>query len=108
MDPTAKSFLFTLTNPHKIPPRRFEMAPDAHPGASYLWKNREFMVWIGDRGAIAISSGCNQNSNSHCRGFANSNSRSTFKNGSGRDGDTLFTGSETFTVKELEVFEFFD
>jgi hypothetical protein len=107
MDPTAKSFLFTLTNPHKIPPRRFEMTSDQQKHTSYLWVGRQYMVWIGFQGAIALSSDCNQNSESHCRGFAASNTMLTFENDSGVDGKTLFTGSETFTVKELEIFEFF-
>jgi hypothetical protein len=107
-DSSAKSFLFTLKNPHNIPPRRFAMKAGQEKFASYFRENRNDIVWIGYSGAIALTSGCNQNSNSHSRGFADTNANSTFANDSGHDGMTLFTGSETYTVKELEVFEFLE
>jgi hypothetical protein len=32
----------------------------------------------------------------------------SYANGTGRDGQTFFTGSPNFTVKEIEVFEITD
>jgi hypothetical protein len=63
----------------------------------------DYLVWIGWCGAIAIPDPGNVPSGSHNKGL---NSRdSTFKNPTGLNGETIFTGSDTFTVKELEIFE---
>jgi hypothetical protein len=61
------------------------------------------MVFFGGWGAIYITDNCNSHNNSHNRGFAHP--QSSFVNDTGLPGSTLFTGEETFTVKELEIFE---
>jgi hypothetical protein len=71
-----------------------------------LYTGGSRLVWFGSSGAIALFPECNANTTSHNRGFATTSS--TFVNDSGRDGETLFTGSETYTVKEIEIFEFFE
>jgi hypothetical protein len=102
-DPSQKSFLFTLKNPHNIPPRRFAM--DSAKKDYVLYCYNTYLVWIGYNGAIGLMPGCNANSTSHNRGFQPD---LTFVNDSGHDGTTLFTGSETYSVKEVEIFEFFE
>jgi hypothetical protein len=108
VDPYQKSFLFTLKNPHNLPARRFEMTPDSKRYVLSLDSSEAVMLSMGNSGAISLSSRCNENSDSHDRGFAKDYNNSTFANDSEYDGKTCFTGSETFTVKEVELFEFFD
>jgi hypothetical protein len=107
-DPSLKSFLFTLKNPHNIPPRRFEMRKSDQDYVLALSGSPAYLVWMGWMGAIALAPACNENATSNNLGFADSNQTSTFENDSGHDGKTLFTGSERYTVKEVEIFEFFD
>jgi hypothetical protein len=103
-DSTLKSFLFTLKNPHNIPPRRFVMNSGGQGYVLYPQNPERYMVWMGHGGAITLCAGCNTNSGSSTLGFAPS-LQCTFVNDSGRDGKALFTGSEMYTVKEVEVFE---
>jgi hypothetical protein len=49
---------------------------------------------------IGIADNCNENSDSFTSSFG-----SAYTNGTGLEGRTFFTGSPTFTVKEIEVFE---
>jgi hypothetical protein len=102
-DPSQKSFLFTLKNPHNIPPRRF--AVESTRKENVLFFYNKYLVWMGLDGAIALMLNCNANSTSNNRGFQPGG---TFVNDSGHEAKTLFTGSETYTVKEVEIFEFFE
>jgi hypothetical protein len=102
-DPSQKSFLFTLKNPHNIPPRRFEMESTMQKYVLYF--QTSCLVWVGNAGAIGLMPNCNANSTSHNCGFRPDQ---TFMNDSGHEGTTFFTGSERYTVKEVEIFEFFE
>jgi hypothetical protein len=102
-DPSQKSFLFTLKNPHNSPPRRFAM--ESTRKDHVLACSSAYLVWIGSVGAIGLMPDCNAYSTSHNRGFGPGR---TFVNDSGHEGNTFFTGSETYTVKEVEIFEFFE
>jgi hypothetical protein len=94
-DPSLKSFLFTLKNPHNIPARRFAL--DAE---------------MKDE-AIGCDSSCGPCFGSdicvHDNGNANTKSFTSlgysYTNDTGLHGKTVFTGSEYFQVKEIEVFE---
>jgi hypothetical protein len=78
-------------------------------GVLYGYPDGTALVWMGYGGAIAIMPECDRNANSHNGGFADSYQlSSTFENDSGHVGETLFTGSERYTVKEVEIFEFSD
>jgi hypothetical protein len=107
-DPSQKSFLFTLKNPGNTSPRRFRMKSGGQNYVLYSWADGRNLVWMGSAGAISLPSDCNRNSNCHTQGFADTTQDCTFLNDSGEDGKTFFTGSETFSVKEVEIFEFFD
>jgi hypothetical protein len=100
-DPSQKSFLFTLKNPHNVPPRRFVMKSTKQ--ANVLYCETSYLVWIGGSGAIGLMPGCDATSTSHNAGFEPSG---TFVNDSGHEGKTFFTGTDTYTVKEVEIFEF--
>jgi hypothetical protein len=85
-DPSLKSFLFTLKNPHNFPARRFALKTEKKNEAIYCHPNYgpEFnditvsdTFYFGDH----------------------------YINDTVLDGRTFFTGSSHFRVKEIEVFE---
>jgi hypothetical protein len=93
-DPESGSFLFTLTNPHNSDPQIFKLIPGQE--ASAIKVSREFCVCFGND-ELLISDGCNVNP-SHSAGLG-----STYQNTTGIDGRLVFSGSDKFTVKEIEV-----
>jgi hypothetical protein len=96
-DPSLKSFLFTLTNPHNLPARKFALKPKEMDEA--ICCSPSYGPHLGN---ISISNNCNANVNSRsCLG-------EFYVNDTGLDGQTVFTGSQNFTVKEIEVFEITD
>jgi hypothetical protein len=93
-DPSCQSIIFTLTNPHKIPPTKYslsnyEKAIHCHP---------YFSATFGAGQDICIANNSNQNTYSYSN-FPYSYSDTT---GVGR---TTFTGSYNFMVREIEVFQ---
>jgi hypothetical protein len=99
-DDSLKSFLFTLKNPHDVASRKFALKAA---------KKVRAILCDSQRGPcfhdIAVSDMCNANSDScvDFNGFADS-----YNNDSRLDAGTVFTGSENFKVKEIEVFEITD
>jgi hypothetical protein len=97
-DPSIKSFLFTLKNPHNVPARRFALKAE---------KKDEAIIWNFSSGPsfgdLRVVDNCNTNNWSHIGTFGQS-----YTNDTGLDGKTFFTGSEGFRVKEIEVFEITD
>jgi hypothetical protein len=96
-DPSLKSFIFTLKNPHNVPARRFALKAERKDWAIYC--NSDCGPLFND---IGVSNNCNANTTSftwlgNC-----------YTNDTGRDGKTFFTGSQFFQVKEIEVFEITD
>jgi hypothetical protein len=94
-DPSLNSFLFTLKIPHNLPGGRFALIAER--------KNRA--IWcISDYGPgfwdIGVHNNCNANTDSFTRFFGDS-----YTNDTGLHGETFFTGSMRFQVKEIEVFE---
>jgi hypothetical protein len=93
-DPSLKSFVFTLKNPHNVPARRFALKVE---------KKDMAILCSSDQGPrfcdICVFDNCNTNTNS---GTWLGNS---YTNDTGLKGNTFFTGSEKFQVKEIEVFE---
>jgi hypothetical protein len=94
-DPSLKSFLFTLKNPHNVPARRFPLKAEMKNGAIFC--NSNFGPFFGRD--IAVYDGCNANTKS-VTSLGN-----TYTNDTGLDGMTFFTGSHYFQAKEIEVFE---
>jgi hypothetical protein len=97
-DPSLKSFLFTLKNPHNFPPRKFALKAEKKNQAIACWDTWGPHFWD-----ISVSDNCNKGSSSQTGAFGGH-----YVNDTGLDGLTLFTGSERFTVKEIEVFEIRD
>jgi hypothetical protein len=93
-DPTLKSFVFTLKNPHNLSARRFTLR---------VTEQDHAICCDSARGPhfrdIVVSDNCNANSKSNTLlGFS-------YINNSGLNEKVLFTGSSSFQVKEIEVFE---
>jgi hypothetical protein len=94
-DPSLKSFLFTLNNPHNVPARRFALKAEKKELTIDSDSN------CGPRFSdIAVVDNCNTNTTSFTSYFGNS-----YTNDTGLDGKTFLTGSTYFQVKEIEVFE---
>jgi hypothetical protein len=97
-DPSLGSFLFTLKNPHKVPARKFALKADEQEEAI-----RCDASWGPHFYDIGVSDLCNATTKSFTSDFGLS-----YANDTGLEGETFFTGSQSFTVKEIEVFEITD
>jgi hypothetical protein len=95
-DPSLKSFLFTLKNPHNVPARRFALKAEKKHEA--IWCSSDWGPSFA--GGLAIKNNCNANTNSYTQYFGDN-----YTNDTGLDGETFFTGSPDFQAKEIEVFE---
>jgi hypothetical protein len=94
-DSSGKSFLFTLKNPHNFPAKKFALGAKENGKAIFC-----HFGYGPSFGGLDISDNCNANARSASDlGFA------FYTNDTGLDGTTFFTGSLTFTAKEIEVFE---
>jgi hypothetical protein len=95
-DDSLRSFLFTLRNPHGVPPRKFALKADKKDNAIYCYSGCGPRFGYYD---IYVSDNCNTHRSSCTHG----NSDRMYES------DTAFehfyTGAEKFTVKEIEVFE---
>jgi hypothetical protein len=102
-DDSLQSFLFTLRNPHGVPPRKFALKEEMKEFAIIC--NSADCAVLGYYGDILVSNNCNTNRHSYTR-IGTRWSNSAYAN------DTAFedflTGAEKFTVKEIEVFEIAD
>ena len=120
-DPDA--FLFTLTNPHRIPAMKFDVKKEKsdnaiyHSGYGYIGDRYDFYLFGfgGDglhafnfydytdgvrnvyRGDLFICDRCDQNS------YSRSKFPCSYTDTSNRGSD-LFTGSSTFSVNDIEVY----
>jgi hypothetical protein len=96
-DDSLKSFVFTLKNPDNILARKFALVAE--------WKQRAILC-DSRHGPVfccmRIYDNCNANTdNQTWLGFADAND-------TGLDAWTVFTGSNHFQVREIEVFEIAD
>jgi hypothetical protein len=97
-DPSLKSFLFTLKNPHNFPARRFALKAEEKDWAINCDSNSGPRFWD-----IGVFDNCNASTDSNTLSFGG-----RYTNDTGLDGKTFFTGSSNFKVKEIEVFEITD
>jgi hypothetical protein len=97
-DRSLKSFLFTLQNPHDFPAMKFALKAEEKDKAiecNSSWGPAFYNIGVG--------SYCNANTASSTYAYG-----SSYANDTGLDGNTFFTGSTHFSVKEIEVFEVTD
>jgi hypothetical protein len=98
-DPSLKSFVFSLKNPHNFPARKFVLKAEKKDRA--IACNSACGPFFND--GFMVYDHCNVNSESHTRTFGG-----CYANDTGLDGETVLTGAEQFTVKEIEVFAIAD
>jgi hypothetical protein len=94
-DPSLKSFLFTLKNPHNVPARRFALKTENGDIAIFCGSG-----WGPRFGDIHVHDNANANRDNYTKYFG-----TRYANDTGLDGKTFFTGSEHYQVKEIEMFE---
>jgi hypothetical protein len=99
-DESAKSFLFTLKNPHDVPAQKFPLKEEEKRRAinCFPWRGPGF----GHGCDLFVSHNCDSNTDSV------SSLGETYVNDTGVDGRVFFTGAHNFRVKEIEVFEVSD
>jgi hypothetical protein len=97
-DDSMRSFLFTLRNPHGVPPRKFALREEKKGKAISCESDWGPRFYSG----IGVSDNCNTNRDSYTLIGTRWNDRSYVN-------DTRFeyflTGDYRFTVKEIEIFE---
>jgi hypothetical protein len=99
-DDSAKSFLFTLKNPHNISARRFALKAGRKHEAIY--SNSKRGPCFGGGYDLYVQDNCNVNvNNSTSLGFSYTNDTRLSQN-------LVFTGSRHFQVEEILVFEITD
>jgi hypothetical protein len=97
-DDSQKSFLFTLKNPHNLPAKIFLLKAEKKQQA-ILCSSRRGPCFGYDLCDIWVDDNCNSNTSSW------TSLGISCTNGTGMNDTRLFTGSEYFQVKEIEVFE---
>jgi uncharacterized coiled-coil protein SlyX len=94
-DPSLRIFLFTIKNPHGVPPSKFPLKPEAA---------QQAVLCDGTRGPglrdISVADNCNAGNVCYSTNFG-----WCYENSTGLPGETFFTGAGKFTVREIEVFE---
>jgi hypothetical protein len=96
-DPSLKSFLFALKNPHNVPAPRFPLKAEYKDKAIIYHPSHS-----PDFQDITVFNSCNAHNKSSMHPGHN------YTNDARLGGSTLFTGSHNFQVKEIEVFEITD
>jgi hypothetical protein len=102
-DNNLRSFLFTLNNPHGIPPRKFVLKAERKQYAMYCNSTR--CAVLGSGCDILVSDNCNTNRESYTK-IGTRWSTTTYENDT--TFEDFFTAAKKFTVKEIEVFEIAD
>jgi hypothetical protein len=93
-DKSLESFLFTLKNTHSIPARKFAL----------MVQNKVFAICCDSSfGPVFGGMGVRGNCNAKTRSWTCLST--THTNDTGPKGNTVFTGSYNFQVREIEVFE---
>jgi hypothetical protein len=94
-DPSRKSFIFSIKNPHNLPARIFEQKQQGNAINDRIDYGPVFGngcdLWVGDQCQKSRSSG--------------SRLGTAYANDTGITGYQVLTGAQDFTVQEIEVFE---
>jgi hypothetical protein len=94
-DPSQKSFVFTLTNPHNLAPRIFKQKSQDHAIADFSSYGPTF----GGGNDFYVCDKCQTSGSSY------SSLGSTYINDTGIGANEVLAGARNFTVEEIEVFE---
>jgi hypothetical protein len=95
-DDSLQSFLFTLKNPHNVPPQIFALRAEKRGLAMYCDSGYGPCFGVGD---IAVCDNCNANIGSY------TSLGHSYINNTGLGTEIGFTGSQNFQITEIEVFE---
>jgi hypothetical protein len=101
MDDSLKSFVFTLKNLHNIPGKRFVLKAEMKQKAIFCYSGFGPVFGLDCNGYsdIYVYNGCNTDTASGAfLGRA-------YTNDTGLNGEIVFTGSQKFQAREIEVFE---
>jgi hypothetical protein len=90
------AFLFTLTNPHNIPPTKYQIDPRQAEQAIWHWP--AYGPTFGRDRDLHLSDNSNSNNDS-CVNFSKRYIDTTGK------GNNTFTGAGNFTASDIEVFK---
>jgi hypothetical protein len=93
-DSSQKSFVFTLKNPNKISPRKFQLSN----ASQAICSNSNHGPIFGSGYEIYLCANFDTNT------IHSTNVGVTYVNDTGIDGKQVLTGEYNFTVKEIEVF----
>jgi hypothetical protein len=93
-DDSLRSFLFTLKNPHNVAPRKFALKTERKGNAIFCTRDNGPRFGPDD---ICVYADC-QKGTTRCFG-------ETFVNDTELVGKTILAGSESFDIKEIEIFE---
>jgi uncharacterized coiled-coil protein SlyX len=99
-DGSLRSFLFTLRNPHGVPPRKFALRAERK---QYAIRCDSECGPVFGGNCIAVADNCNANTLSYTGCFGH-----TYDSVSGKIEKEFFTGAVYFTVEEIEVFKIAD
>jgi hypothetical protein len=99
LDPSLKTFLFSLKNPHNFPAKKFQMKVEKK-NERAIWCDPTYgpNFWDIEIGGVRFAT---------CTG-STAAFGSTYVNDTGLVGETVLAGSPRFTVKEIEIFEIDD
>ena len=89
-----KAFIFTLRNPHNIPPTKYTLI---NSGSYSLYDHVSYLPTFGGGLDMQTSENCNENNSNYFK-FPN-----TFRDTTGFAGNT-FTGNSNWRANEIEVF----
>jgi hypothetical protein len=104
-DPSLSSFIFTLHNPHNTPAMKFPLRSTRCEYA-ILCESTSGPVFGHGRPDIWIDDNCNTGPLNHTKGFGGTYDIENCSRFLSRAGSAQFlTGSDTFTVREIEIFE---
>jgi hypothetical protein len=101
-DPSSESFLFTLQNPHNIPPTKFALKRDRKAQAIVCCAS--FGPCFGDSDLV-VADNCRKKSlfGERCE---TTRFGTVYANTTGiPDGGIVFTNERTFIVQDIEVFQ---
>jgi hypothetical protein len=97
-DLSQQTFLFTIANPHRFPPRKFPLKPDSKDRAiccHFAWGPHFCDIGVADHSTTSA--------NSYTGNFG-----TRYGNDTGMASSSFFTGGWYFKVTEIEVFELTD
>jgi hypothetical protein len=97
-DPSLRSFVFTLKNPHNFPAKKFALKAEGKDRAIFCSSTRAPSFYD-----VVVCDNCSNTARSYTCNFGRS-----YVNDTGWERAIFFTGGERFTVKEIEVFEMTD